>query len=64
MEQHHDTRDAAKRLGVAPRTLENWRGDGKGPKFRKLGRRVVYADSDLEAYSRDHTRTSTGDSGE
>jgi len=43
--------EAAAILQVSPGTLEVWRSLGKGPRYRKHGRRVVYDDADLEAYS-------------
>ena len=44
-------REAAAYLKLSPRTLERMRGDGLGPRFRKIGgRRVVYAELDLQAY--------------
>jgi predicted DNA-binding transcriptional regulator AlpA len=45
-----DTKEAADFLKLSPRTLENFRNLGDGPPFRKLGRRVLYARSDLEAW--------------
>ena len=30
--------------------LANWRSQGKGPKFSKIGRRVRYALSDVQDY--------------
>lgn len=47
--------DAAHVLGVAPGTLANWRGCGRGPRYVRLGRRVVYRIEDLEAYLDEHT---------
>jgi hypothetical protein len=41
---------AAEFLGLAPQTLRNWRFLGRGPKYSKLGRRVVYRVSDLEEF--------------
>ncbi len=42
---------AAAALGVSRRTLSNWRWKQEGPKYRKLGQRVVrYARSDLERF--------------
>jgi len=34
-------------LGVSAKTLANWRYQGSGPKFRKIGSRVFYRRSDL-----------------
>ena len=45
------TPDAAKLLGLSPRTLEKHRCYGTGPVFRRLGGRVVYALDDLEAWA-------------
>jgi hypothetical protein len=33
-----------------PRTLQYWRAVGKGPAYHKLGARVVYDLSDLQAF--------------
>jgi DNA-binding transcriptional MerR regulator len=49
------TADAAPLAGVAPKTLENWRTLGLGPRFIKAGRRVLYDPADLLAW-RDQNR--------
>src|SRR3569832_570866 len=41
--------DAAAFLRLSPRTLEMLRVSGGGPRFRKFGRRAMYAVADLEA---------------
>lgn len=41
---------AAEHLGVAPRTLEDWRNKSIGPSYYKLGKRVVYDRADLDQY--------------
>lgn len=41
------TNEAAPLAGVAPKTLENWRTLGLGPKFIKAGRKVLYDPADL-----------------
>lgn len=43
--------EAAGYLGVSPGTLEVWRSLGKGPRYRKFGRRVIYDIEDLDNYS-------------
>jgi hypothetical protein len=43
--------EAADYLRLSPRTLEKQRVIGGGPKFRKFGRRVMYAVSDLDAWA-------------
>jgi predicted DNA-binding transcriptional regulator AlpA len=54
------TPDAAKRLGLAPSTLEKMRGRGDGPPFIRLTpRRIVYALDALDEFvrGRQYTRT-------
>jgi len=43
-------REAAERLGISPRTLQFWRHRSYGPAYLKLGRRVAYHPSDLDAF--------------
>lgn len=43
--------EAAAFLRLSPRTLEKMRVIGGGPRFRKFGRRVMYAVADLEAWA-------------
>lgn len=43
--------EAAAFLRLSPRTLEKQRVIGGGPRFRKFGRRVMYAVADLEAWA-------------
>lgn len=57
------TPDAAKLLGLSPRTLEKHRCYGTGPIYRRLGGRVVYSLGDLEAWATLGTRRSTSDPG-
>lgn len=38
------------RWHISPRTLEQWRWLGKGPRFLKVGARVLYRASDVERY--------------
>lgn len=55
------TADAARYLGgVSPRTLESWRLRGKGPAWVKVGDRVVYLVSDLDAFLASGRVTSGG----
>jgi hypothetical protein len=41
---------AAKKLGISRGTLANWRWRKYGPPFLKIGRRIEYLDTDLEAW--------------
>jgi predicted DNA-binding transcriptional regulator AlpA len=57
------TPEAARFVGLSGRTLEKHRTYGTGPKFRKIGGRVVYALEDLKAWVDLGARTSTSDPG-
>lgn len=54
-------REVATRLRLSPRTLERFRLSGEGPKFVKAGRRVLYRQTDLDAWINSRIRTSTSD---
>jgi excisionase family DNA binding protein len=41
-------REASEYLSVAPRTLQRWRQLGRGPKYVRAGRRVLYRKRDLD----------------
>jgi hypothetical protein len=60
MTTHFHQVELARRWKLSPRTLERWRWTGEGPKFVKLGGRVVYRLEDVEAFESDNVRTSTG----
>ena len=53
------TRDLAERWTVSRRTLDRWRWAGEGPRFLKLGGRVVYRIADIEAFEQQQLRTRT-----
>jgi hypothetical protein len=55
--------ELARRWCISPRTLERWRWLGEGLPFIKLGGRVVYRLSDIEAYEKAQVRRSTSDQG-
>ena len=52
------TEQLADRWGISPQTLDNWRSQGKGPKYVKLGKgkssAIIYRVSDVEKYERKH----------
>ena len=44
-------KEAATFLGLHPRTLDNWRSQKRGPRYRRVGRRkVVYLACELREY--------------
>jgi hypothetical protein len=53
---HMTPLELAVRWATTPRTLEDWRTDGKGPKYLKLephkGGKVVYRRRDISAYEK------------
>ncbi len=59
--QYMRTPAAGRHLGLSGRTLEKHRTYGTGPRYRKIGGRVVYALSDLEAWADKAARMSTTD---
>lgn len=58
---HRTNEEAAAFLKLSPRTLEKMRVIGGGPRFRKHGRRVVYAVEDLQRWSAARSCESTSD---
>jgi len=57
------TEQAAKQLHISPRTLNNARSTGTGIviPYHKIGSRVFYKQSDIEAYIENNTLTHTGE---
>lgn len=49
----------AERWNIKPTTLNRWRHLGRGPKFIKLGGRVVYRLSDVEQFEDENTAQNT-----
>ena len=56
---HLNQIELAVRWRVSHRTLERWRWTGEGPRFVKLGGRVVYRLLDIEEYEQAMIRSST-----
>jgi predicted DNA-binding transcriptional regulator AlpA len=63
-EQFLNDKQLAEMLNMKPETLKNWRWEGKGPIFIKIGRNVRYRMSDVLNYINGNVRTSTTDTGE
>ena len=53
--QKLNTQEAAAYLGIQPNTLEVWRCKHKGPRYAKIGRRVLYDPDDLELFFKTRT---------
>jgi hypothetical protein len=43
-------REAGEILRITPGTLANWRLQGRGPQFQRMGKRIRYAREDVEAW--------------
>ena len=43
-------REAARLLGLSAGTLRLYRSDGRGPAYHQLGKRILYALEDLNAW--------------
>ncbi|WP_255365581.1 MULTISPECIES: AlpA family transcriptional regulator [unclassified Corynebacterium] len=41
---------AAEMLGLSRGTLANWRAEGRGPRYIKSGRQILYRVKDLDAW--------------
>ena len=58
---HLNQTHLARRWNISPRTLERWRWIGQGPRYIKIGGRVVYRIEEIEAFELQQTRASTSD---
>jgi len=54
-----DENELATRWGLSVKTLRRWRQESLGPVFCKLGARVTYLISEIEAFERRVSRCST-----
>lgn len=48
--KHLTTNQLAERWHLTPLTLIRWRKAGKGPKWLKVGRRILYPVANVEEY--------------
>ncbi|KAA0591980.1 hypothetical protein J2848_003831 [Azospirillum lipoferum] len=51
--------EAAEQLRLSAWTLRQWRCKGRGPKFMKIGRRVLYRKKDILSFVTSNTYSST-----
>lgn len=63
MDQLISAEDAATVLNISNSTLAKMRLSGKSPRYIKLGRRVAYRPSDLEAWIEAQSFNSTAEYG-
>jgi len=57
--KYWNTKRAADYLGVSPATLNRMRTTGEGPRYAKVGSRVIYSPTDLDAWVEANKRTFT-----
>jgi len=54
------TEETAEALpGVSQQTLANWRYEGRGPRYYKVGRKVIYDLNEVFEWVESNARTST-----
>jgi hypothetical protein len=51
--------DVANRWHISPRTLEQWRWLGNGPRYVKIGARVLYPIGEIEAFEQGNLHQNT-----
>lgn len=59
--RHLNQIELAARWNISHRTFERWRWSGEGPRYIKIGGRVVYRLEDVEEYEREQIRASAAD---
>jgi predicted site-specific integrase-resolvase len=55
------SKSAAQILCLSEGTLANWRVQGKGPAFVKIGGKICYRDEDINAFIASGLRNSTSE---
>jgi len=60
--KHLNQIELSRRWSISHRTLERWRWLGQGPRYLKVGGRVIYRLEDVEAFEAEKARASTGES--
>lgn len=60
--RHLNQTELSARWNLSPRTLERWRWLGEGPRYLKLGGRVLYRVEDVEAFESTNAVGTSGQS--
>jgi hypothetical protein len=58
--RHLNQVELARRWSLSHRTLERWRWEGNGPRYLKVGGRVLYRLTDIESYEAAQFREPAG----
>lgn len=53
--------ETADRLHLVKGTLANWRVQGKGPRYMKIGKKVLYPVVEVEAFEQRQLRSNTAE---
>ena len=59
MQRNLTQNELAARWKCSPRTLEQWRWRGIGPRFLKIGGKVIYPEAEVETYEAEHLHQNT-----
>ena len=51
--------ELAERWNLSPKTLQRWRSEGRGPRFMKMSKRVVYPMDEVLDFESQALRAST-----
>jgi predicted DNA-binding transcriptional regulator AlpA len=54
-------KETAEYVRLAKGTLDQMRSTGRGPRYSKLGRKIIYDTRDLDQWIEDHKQISTAD---
>jgi predicted site-specific integrase-resolvase len=57
--RHLNPFQLSRRWGINPKTLQNWRSQGRGPAFLKVGGHVLYRMKDIERYEQERLQVRT-----
>ncbi len=52
--RHINPFQLARRWGINPRTLQNWRCKGRGPSYLKIGGHIMYSQDEIDAFEAKH----------
>lgn len=53
--------ELAQHWGVSPKTLQRWRSEGRGPRYLKLSKRVVYPLAEIRTFESNALYASTSE---
>ncbi len=59
--KHLNQVELSRRWSLSPRTLERWRWLNQGPRYIKVGGRVIYRLEDIEAYESENIFEASSD---